>query len=240
MDDILQSLIDKDSNKNFFRVWREIDIFVENVIAVDSAMGEFNNTIKDFDSRKIVVHGIRYGSIELPIICQIIGDLSGINVVPSFVGIPGKYNEKHSSLEVFIEKYGSKEIDRFFNEKDVINILTDDNLMTGRTVQILINDLAKNKCYPDGIIIVRYPSVNRIPHMVLDNHGCPNVDLFFNLIKGLVSSTPYSRLFLPQQDSKKRYLDETNVFNKCRQRITRYLFKNGIFNLDSEVYLQNI
>lgn len=240
MDDILQSLIDKDSNKNFFRVWREIDIFVENVIAVDSAMGEFNNTIKDFDSRKIVVHGIRYGSIELPIICQIIGDLSGINVVPSFVGIPGKYNEKHSSLEVFIEKYGSKEIDRFFYEKDVINILTDDNLMTGRTVQILINDLAKNKCYPDGIIIVRYPSVNRIPHMVLDNHGCPNVDLFFNLIKGLVSSTPYSRLFLPQQDSKKRYLDETNVFNKCRQRITRYLFKNGIFNLDSEVYLQNI
>lgn len=240
MDDILQSLIDKDSNKNFFRVWREIDIFVENVIAVDSAMAEFNNAIKDFDSRKIVVHGIRYGSIELPIICQIIGDLSGINVVPSFVGIPGKYNEKHSSLEMFIEKYGSKEIDRFFNEKDVINILTDDNLMTGRTVQILINDLAKNKCYPDGIIIVRYPSVNRIPHMVLDNHGCPNVDLFFNLIKGLVSSTPYSRLFLPQKDSKKRYLDETNVFNKCRQRITRYLFKNGIFNFDSEVYLQNI
>lgn len=240
IDDVLQSLIDKDSNKNFFRVWREIDIFVENVMAVDIAMTEFNNSIKNFDKRKVVVHGIRYGSIELPIICQIIGDLSGINIVPSFVGIPGKYNEKHSSLESYIEKYGSKGIDHFFNDEDYINILTDDNLMTGRTVQILINDLAKNKCYPDGIIIVRYPSVNRIPHMVLDNHGCPNVDLFFNLIKGLVSSTPYSRLFLPQADSKKRYLDETNVFNKCRQRITRYLFKNGIFSIDSEVYLQNI
>lgn len=239
MDDIIQGLLDKDSNKNYFRVWREIDIFVENVMAVDIAMTEFNNNLVNFDGRKVVVHGIRYGSIELPIICQIIGNLSGINIVPSFVGIPGKYSEKHSSLEKYISKYGSKEINHYFNDKSVINILTDDNLMTGRTVQILINDLAKRKCYPDGIIIVRYPSVNRIPHMVLDNHGCPNVDLFFNLIKGLVSSTPYSRLYWPQPDSKKRYLDETNVFNKCRQRITRYLYKNGIFDIESEVYIQN-
>lgn len=240
MDDVLQELIVKDPNKNFLRVWREIDVFVENVMAVDIAITEFNNSIKDFDKRKVVVHGIRYGSIELPIICKIIGDLSGLNIIPSFVGIPGKYKEKHSSLESYIEKYGSREINQFFNDKDAVNILTDDNLMTGRTVQILINDLAKNKCYPDGIIIVRYPSVNRIPHMILDNHGCPNVDLFFNLIKGLVSSTPYSRLFSPQTNDKKRYLDETNVFNKCRQRIVRYLYKNGIFEADSEICLQDI
>lgn len=238
MDDILQSLLVQDSKKNFFRVWREIDVFVENVMAVDIAMTEFGHSIKDFDKSNVVVHGIRYGSIEIPIICQIIGDLLGINIIPSFVGIPGKYDEKHSSLESFIEKYGSSKINQFFNDQNVINILADDNLMTGRTIQILINNLAKNKCYPDGIIIIRYPSVNRIPHMVLDNHGCPNVDLFFNLIKGLVSSTPYSRLFLPQIEASRRYLDETNVFNKCRQRIVRYLYKNGIFEKDSEVYLQ--
>ena len=111
--------------------------------------------------------------------------------------------------------------------------------MSGRTVQIIINDLAKRKCYPDGIIIVRYPSLNRIPHMLIENHGCPNIDLFFNLVKGLVSSTPYSRLFFPQDHTNKKYLDETNVFNKSRQRISRYLFKNGIFSKDSEVLKDN-
>lgn len=239
MDDLIQGLLEKDYNKIFFRVWREIDIFAENVMAVDIAISEFTNTIKDFEKNKVVVHGIRYGSIELPIICHYIGKQLGINIVPSFVGLPGKYSEKHDSLEAYIKRYGSKEVNTFFEEKNTINILTDDNLMTGRTIQILINDLAKRKCYLDGIIIVRYPSVNRIPHMLIENHGCPNIDLFFNLIKGLVSSTPYSRLFSPQDDLKKRYLDETGVFNKCRQRICRYLFKNGIFDDNSEVNLQN-
>ena len=114
----------------------------------------------------------------------------------------------------------------------------DDNLVTGKTLQNAMNLLASHGLYPDRLVVVRYPSLNRIKHMFLPNHGAPDTDLFWEYVYGLTSPTPYTKLNHPTcytQVPNNMYLDALGQFNKARTYVIELLYKNGIYSSKGEV-----
>ena len=114
----------------------------------------------------------------------------------------------------------------------------DDNLVTGRTIQIAINLLVNKKIYPHKVFVVRYPAVNRVEHMFLPYHGAPDVDLFWKFIYGLTSPTPYTKLEIPfgySNNEKDKYLDLLGNFNKTRKYVNELLYKNGLYEKRGEI-----
>ena len=108
----------------------------------------------------------------------------------------------------------------------------DDNLLTGKTMQLAITTLYDLNLSIDKIIVVRYPGVNRINQMFLSNHGAIDYKRFFNLIQGLYFSSPYS---WRDPFSSDKYEDSLGIFDLNRRKILECLVKNGDFDNNSEV-----
>ena len=111
-------------------------------------------------------------------------------------------------------------------------ILLDDNLLTGKTMQLAITTLYDLGLDVSNVLAVRYPSVNRISQMFLPNHGAVDYRLFFEFIQGLYFPSPYSwRDFC----SDNNYTDSLGVFDLNRHKILECLLKNGDYSKNSEV-----
>ena len=67
--------------------------------------------------------------------------------------------------------------------------------------------------------------------MFVNERGAIDTSKFTTYIKGLIFPSPYSKI----KDGNS-YLDELGIFNKSRDRIVRYLYKNGRYTKESEVY----
>lgn len=226
--------------KKACRVWREIDSFYENIIAVNTAI---NKMLYDctFDKKEVLLYGIRYGSLELPIITAMLFDVKykyfNIKYSVGALCLNSNYSANHS------EVLDTKRTFSYINRRDLdadhcFHILMDDNLVTGRTLQIAVNMLINRDIYPEKMIVVRYPAINRIKHMFLPNHGAPDPDLFWEYVYGLTAPTPYSRLNVPysyRKNPDSMYLDELGEFNKTRTFVLNLLFKNGLYCLSGEV-----
>ena len=238
-DKYLDSLTDFEYKKGC-RVWREIDSFYENIVAIDTSINKLLYEC-DVEKKDLILYGIRYGSLELPIIAAML-----LEVKYKYFGI--KYNVGALCLKTNYVGNHENELDskrvlssinrRCINEKKYFHVLMDDNLVTGRTLQIAVNMLINREIYPNKIFVVRYPSLNRIKHMFLPKHGAPDTDLFWEYVYGLTSPTPYSKLNHPYSFNKEptnKYLDELGQFNKTRTYVLGLLYKNGIYGSDSEV-----
>lgn len=224
-----------------FRVWREIDSFYENVIAIDTSLHRFVNE-RNTINHKVYFYGIRYGSLELPIIASMLLDIKyryfNIDYYTGAVCLNSDYSSNHKEV-LETDRYLNKVMGKQGKEdKKELHVLMDDNLVTGRTLQIAINLLVNADIYPEKIFVVRYPALNRIEHMFLPNHGAPDVDLFWQFVYGLTSPTPYTKLDVPYGYSnmeEDKYLDFLGEFNKTRTYIDRLLYKNGLFVAGGEV-----
>lgn len=238
-----QFIIDLDDTfdyKNGCRVYREIDSFYENVVAIDtsiqSLMGE-----QDIDNKHLLFYGIRYGSIEMPIITAMLLETKYKHYNLSYkVGImclKTDYKNNHSNKLNAPRNVSIYNIKNSHSSK-YLHVLMDDNLATGKTIQLAINMLVNKAIYPYKVFVVRYPALNRIQHMFLPFHGAPDTELFWEFIYGLTSPTPYVRLNNPYSyklSPEEPYLDEIGEFNKTRSYICDILFKNGLFSIKSEV-----
>ena len=223
------------------RVWREIDSFFENVVAIDTSINKLLYEC-DTEDKEILFYGIRYGSIELPIIVSMLLDVKykffNLNFNIGYMCLNSNYADTHSKA------LNAKEDLCLINRNDFegdgyFHVLMDDNLVTGRTLQLAMNLLANQNLYPDRVVVVRYPSLNRHRHMFLPNHGAPDTDLFWEYVYGLTSPTPYTRLIHPACYSKKAdnmYLDALGQFNKARSYVIELLYKNGLYSSKGEVF----
>ena len=217
--DLFLRMILKSPN-SYLRVWREADFFLENFACVKDY---FDNLINYTNSeKKFVVHGLLYGGIELPIIAYVISQYMDIETEISFIKLNFSYKEKHDLDSIKLDSINAE-----LNPID-IHIIMDDNIMTGKTCQLTIDFLYKKGITPFSLIFVRYPSLNRIPQMFFEDHGAPDISLFNLNIFGLISATPYSRIF-NKNIGENPYLDKTGVFNKGRVRLYRFIYKNGLF-----------
>lgn len=222
------------------RVWREIDSFYENVIAVDTSINKMLYEC-GFEKKEVLLYGIRYGSLELPIIAAMLFEVKykyfNIRYSIGAMCLKSNYSSNHKkSLDT--QRVLSSINKRNIDTNNYFHILMDDNLVTGRTLQLAVNMLVNRNIYPEKIVVVRYPAINRIKHMFLPNHGAPDPDLFWEYIYGLTSPTPYSRLNCPYSYKKNptdKYLDELGEFNKTRTFVLNLLYKNGLYALNGEV-----
>lgn len=222
------------------RVWREIDSFFENVVAVDTAI---RNMIydRDLSNKTLMFYGIRYGSLELPLIASMLLETKykyfDIKHQVGALCLSTTYKENHSENERTIntlEIHFNKNI----NSDSFLHILMDDNLVTGKTLQKALNMLVYKNIHPYKLVVVRYPSLNRVSHMFLPSHGAPDTDLFWTFILGLTSPAPYTRLHRPGSYELKpndSYLDELGEFNKTRSFASRMLYRNGIYSEESSI-----
>ena len=115
--------------------------------------------------------------------------------------------------------------------------LFDDNVLTGKTLQLAINSLYDCDIHVKNICIVRYPSINRINQMFLDNPAAIDYHLFFDYIYGLCFNSPYSWKDneWKHENGTINYTDTLGVFDLNRKKIIECLIKNHDFNEYSEV-----
>lgn len=235
----INSLGDDFNYQKGCRVWREIDSFFENIVAVDTAVNKLPGLCSD--GREFVFYGMRYGGLELPmIVSMLLEEKYGAGKARVRFGcmcLGSNYAENHSqsasaAREVSLVNHAGQ------GDEENFHILMDDNLVTGKTLQQAMNLLAEKQLYPDRLVVVRYPSVNRVKHMFLPDHGAPDTDLFWEYVYGLTSPTPYTKLIHPDCYGKKpdnMYLDALGQFNKSRTYVVELLYKNGLYTPDGEV-----
>lgn len=225
-------LTDKVDYSKDYRAYREIDNFAENYIAVSLYNEKSNN------NKLINACGLSYGGIELPILAKIINKnkIEEVLLLKFNKDVSGYATKQLIDLRNFnINDFGGLiNCDKFANT----NLdLFDDNVLTGKTLQLAINSLYDYDINVNSICIVRYPSINRIDQMFLDNPSAVDYNLFFNYIYGLCFNSPYSW----KDDSWKKkngkfdYTDALGVFDLNRKKIIECLIKNHDYSVESEV-----
>lgn len=218
--------IEKDYSKEF-RAYREIDNFAENYITI------LLNKEKNVNANVYGVCGMCYGGIELPIIYKIVdSNLTDVTLLKFNKLVSGYKNKQLVELRNFdISDYGGIEKVGFFQNSNII--ILDDNLLTGKTMQLVLNCMYDMGINVSNISVVRFPSVNRIDQMFMEHHGAVDYRLFFDYVTGLCFPSPYS---WRDENEMDLYADSLGVFDLNRKKIIECLIKNHDYSLNSEVY----
>lgn len=224
---------DKQNYSKDYRTYREIDNFGENYTAV-SLYQEKRNDNDDF----INACGLSYGGIELPIIAKTVDKnrIESLLLLKFNREVSGYSNKQLIDLRNFnINEYGGLINSHLFQNSHLD--LFDDNVLTGKTLQLAINSLYDCNIDVRNICIVRYPGTNRIDQMFLDNTAAVDFHLFFDYIYGLCFSSPYSWKDneWKDKDGKVSYEDTLGVFDLNRKKIIECLIKNHDYSEKSEV-----
>lgn len=218
--------LEKDYSKDF-RAYREIDNFIHNYI---NSVLSIEKSGVDFEDALFC--GLCYGGLELPIIFKILNpNNENIGILNFSKNVSGYSKKQSSELRTFnVDKCGGIELIDIDKNKKVI--LMDDNLLTGKTIQLASSVMCDLGMDVEKISIVRYPSINRIDQMFLPHHGAVNLNQFFDYIVGLTFPSPYSFRDL---NSRNIYEDSLGVFDLNRKKIIECLYKNGDYSEISEV-----
>ena len=150
--------------------------------------------------------------------------------------VSGYTNKQLLDLRKFnIRNFGGLMNSDIFKNSNVD--LFDDNALTGKTLQLAINSLYDCNINVNNICIVRYPSINRIDQMFLDNPSAVDYNLFFNYIYGLCFSSPYSWKdnSWKKENGETDYTDSLGIFDLNRKKILECLIKNHDYKEKSEV-----
>lgn len=215
-----------------YRAYREIDNFAENYIAVSLYNEKCN--IKNL----VNACGLSYGGIELPILAKIVEKdrIESVLLLKFNKEVSGYSNKQLIDLREFnINNYGGLLNSNFFQNSKVD--IFDDNVLTGKTLQLAINSLYDCNIDVKNICIVRYPGINRIDQMFLNSTSAIDFNLFFNYIYGLCFSSPYSWKDNEWQNNNEKidYTDSFGVFDLNRKKIIECLIKNHDYKDESEV-----
>lgn len=127
--------------------------------------------------------GLSYGGIELPIISKIINKnkVERLLLLKFNRDVSGYSNKQLIDLRKFnINEFGGLVGAEGISKSNID--LFDDNVLTGKTLQLAINSLYDFDIKVENVCIVRYPSINRVDQMFLDNTAAVDYHLFFNYI----------------------------------------------------------
>lgn len=186
---------DIELNKRCFRTYREIDNFIENYITMNLVIEKINAENIKFLDKEINFSGMVYGGIELPLLARNILIKKQCNVDTSALLIKKKsYDELHS--DGFFDDLVKQElnIESLRNYEQGFNVVSDDNVLTGVTLQAALELLYSKNIYTNNLAVVRYPSINRIEHMFAKGRGAIDTTKFTTYIKGLIFPSPYSKI----------------------------------------------
>lgn len=218
---------------------RECDHFLENVIAVTLGLQKHLRYSPFAEDRRLRVVGLAYGGIELPIIAAALGPELDADIEPGIMRVSLYDNAQTGAL---VRSASPGYVDELLDLvppvclagprsgqtlADRPALIADDNCTTALTLQWARDILITLGTNVRGAIVVRYPRTNRAVHMKMENHGMPDPEILLGFVRGLVSPSPYSRLLTPGPDKESVYRDQSNIFDKSKERLMRYLRKNG-------------
>ena len=182
-------------NNRSFRTYREIDNFIENFITISLTVEKLKIENFNFLDKEVNFAGMVYGGIELPLLAKNILSKQQCDVDSSAILIKkNSYNEMHSDdfFETVIKQklniVGKRDYKKGFN------VISDDNVLTGVTLQAALELFFSNDIYINNLAVVRYPSINRIEHMFAKERGAIDTTKFTTYIKGLIFPSPYSKI----------------------------------------------
>lgn len=215
-----------------YRAYREIDNFAENYVAVSLYNKKRNN------KTAVDACGLSYGGIELPILAKIINqkEIERVLLLKFNNEASGYTNKQLLDLRGFnISDFGGLSNANEFQNGTVD--LFDDNVLTGKTLQLATNALYDYNIAVSNMCIVRYPSINRVEQMFINGSSTVDYHLFFNYIYGLCFSSPYSWKDneWKNSDGKIVYTDTLGTFDLCRKKIIECLIKNHDYKENSEI-----
>ena len=223
----------KEDYSKDYRAYREIDNFGENYTAVSLYKEKRND-----NNKAINACGLSYGGIELPIIAKIVdkNKVESLLLLKFSKEVSGYSNKQLMNLRKFnINDYGGLINSNYFQNSNFD--IFDDNVLTGKTLQLAINSLYDCDITVGNICIVRYPGINRIDQMFLNNTAAIDFHLFFDYIYGLCYHSPYSWKDNEWEklDGKVDYEDTLGVFDLNRKKIIECIIKNHDYRENSEV-----
>jgi hypothetical protein len=225
---------------------RECDSFVENVMAVEIGLRKLRRqpTLREGDG--IVGVGLLRGGVELPVLAEVVAKRTGWRCRPALLSISTYSSQRDRTSRIragdaayvqSLRDEGQEQLLTIDSSEPLENlplVLMDDNCTTATTLQNARDLLLLLGFDVVGAVVVRYPGVNRQVHMALPKHGLPDPQALFGFIRGLVAPSPYTRLLVPGETDGDIYRDQRGVFNKSKNRIERYLLKNGTPALDKD------
>lgn len=182
-------------NNRCFRTYREIDNFIENFITISLTVEKLKIENFNFLDKEVNFAGMVYGGIELPLLAKNILSKQQCDVDSSAILIKkNSYNEMHS--DDFFETVIKQKLNIVGNRdyKKGFNVISDDNVLTGVTLQAALELFFANDIYINNLAVVRYPSINRIEHMFAKERGAIDTTKFTTYIKGLIFPSPYSKI----------------------------------------------
>ena len=166
--------------------------------------------------------GLMYGGLELPAIASVIGSRRdfpidiGLLRVSTYNsqraskqirrGESGHLNELNHPRPLFIahraEWVGPDGEDGWSSGNVPLAgrraLILDDNCTTGITLQVARDVMSVRGADVLGAIVVRFPGSNRYAHMNVAGRGCPDPEMMFSFVRGLVAPSPYTRLLVSE------------------------------------------
>ena len=211
-------------NSRCFNLHREADSFIENYVSIRDMALNVNSQVNLY-GKKVALYGVLNGAIEFP---ALMFHFCGENKYTfNYVCINGDYLSRH----VKSEEQNLPDYDKIDNYA----IIMDDNVMTGITLEIAMNYILEHdRCKILKFFLLRHPELNRISQM--DALGkAVSIEFLNENCLCLFNHSPYSKI-KPKTNYYKEYLDELGVFTLTGEYFLRYLYKNGLFLKNSEVY----
>lgn len=220
----LKSVDDSFVFSKCFNPLREVDNYFENYIVLKETANRFDES----DTLNLI--GVLYGGLELPYILRRIRNRED-NVFLVFQN-NGMYLDRQAKDPGY--SYGNLIIDKDVELlKDGINILIDENVMSGKTLQLIINDLADSFITINKCVVIRHPCINRIEQL-LHNKTAVDLTQLGNYILGALSPTPYTKV-RKGTNYANMFTDELYIFSLMTEVFLKGLYKNNSFIKDSEV-----
>ncbi|WP_129286756.1 hypothetical protein [Streptomyces sp. GZWMJZ-114] len=220
----LQELFSEGATAYRFLRERHSDDFLENLASVELGLADL---LDSSPQERVVCVGLASGGTEFCLIAASILQEAGLNHAPMLMRLSlYQESENRRRYQGILEgTTAGAAVDRTLFPGPVLGsdralqpsdtlIIFDDNIMTGRTLQIA-TELLATQGRVAGSVVARYPGFNMHSHM--REHGSLNPKELLRSVRGLTSAMPAGR-------------PPGGLIHKGEQRITDYL-ERGMRNV---------
>lgn len=204
---------------------REIDHYLENYVACEYAIKE---ALKHDNKGEVNLISILYGGLELPFIVKNSCFIKNKFNICLLLQNNGNYIEKQKKE---ITNYKLKIVGNIDTKKKTLII--DDNLMSGVTMQLALDELKYNKFSNiKGVLAVRHPCMNRVPQLAHFNNYL-NLELVDRYIYGLLTETQLTKI-KDNTNYSGLFVNELNLYSIQMESFLKALYINNSFIKGSE------
>lgn len=216
-----------------FNPLREADNFFENYITLKYVAKKIRKLYKP--KSKINLIGIMYGGLELPYILKSILKTHYETTIylihlydKPYLERQNEKNSKNNRIRLLPEVYNELQ--------NAHNILIDENIMSGKTLQDILLMLTENKIIIDRIVVLRHPDINRIFQMKYFNNACVLNNLKNEFIIGAINASSLTKI---NENCNGKFKNNMGIVSQSAQIFLEAIYNNNTYIKNSETDIIN-